>query len=258
MGRPGSRRAGRLVRSFLDPGLGRFQLGREPRPFARRCDPVLGGWRGGASRAPGGVEICAAARTGKRGAEGAHNRQRCVRAGCAAAVHRKLDPSRLSRGSPLPHTRWRSGRRGGRHREHHFALPHVRCSRGHAVRRSRAHVERAVDRAPAQSATLACDAGSVRNARALVSASPLRHWRYSRDRASTGGALADRAGDQARDRHRSVVSCSDCLVADLARRRDRHPPGLVRSGPVPADPARFQWAAVPDLQVSHNDGHGKW
>ena len=36
--------------------------------------------RRGASRAPGGVEICAAARTGKRGAEGAHDRQRDVRA----------------------------------------------------------------------------------------------------------------------------------------------------------------------------------
>ena len=52
--------------------------------------------------------------------------------------------------------------------------------------------------------------------------------------------------------------CSDCLVADLARRRDRDPPGLARSGPVSADPARFQWAAVPDLQVSDHDGHGKW
>src|ERR1700677_2529542 len=145
----------------------------------RRCAPVLGGRRGSASRAPGGVEICAAARTGKRGAEGAHNRQRCVRAERAAALHRELDPSRLSRRSQLPHIRWRSGRRG-RHREHHFALPHVRYSRGHAVRRSRAHVERAVDCAAAQSAALACDAGSLRNACALVSAHALRHWRYCR------------------------------------------------------------------------------
>ena len=34
-----------------------------------------------------------------------------LRGECSAAVHRELDPSRLSRGGPLPHTRWRSGRR---------------------------------------------------------------------------------------------------------------------------------------------------
>ena len=30
------------------------------------------------------------------------------------------------------------------------------------------------------------------------------------------------------------------------------------SGPVPPDPPRFQWAAVPNLQVSHHDGDGRW
>ena len=75
MGRPGSQRAGRLVRGFLDPGFGRLQLGGEPRPFARRRPPVLGDRRRGASRAPRGVEICAAARPGKRRAAGPHDHQ---------------------------------------------------------------------------------------------------------------------------------------------------------------------------------------
>ena len=45
------------------------------------------------------------------------------------------------------------------------------------------------------------------------------------------------------DRHRSVAAGPDYPVADLARRRDRDPAGLARPGAVPADPARFQWAA---------------
>ena len=47
------------------------------------------------------------------------------------------------------------------------------------------------------------------------------------------------------------------LVADSARRRDRRPAGLTRSGAVPADAARLQRAPVPDLQVPHHDRHGK-
>ena len=162
-----SRRAGRLVRSLPDPGVGRIQLGREPRPFARRRSPVLGERRRGASRPSGGMEVRAAARTGKRGAAGSHDRQPRVRGTRGARVHRGFDPPRLPRGGSFPDIRKRRGLRR-RHRERHFSLPLLRYSRDYAVRRSGAHVECAVDRPSAQGLALACDAGSVRNARALV------------------------------------------------------------------------------------------
>ena len=60
--------------AFLILASGAFRLGGEPRSFARRRPPVLGDRRGGASRAPRGLEICAAARPGKRRAAGAHDR----------------------------------------------------------------------------------------------------------------------------------------------------------------------------------------
>ena len=66
VGRPGSQRAGRLVRGLPDPSVGRVQLGGEPRSVAWRRSFVLGGRRRGASRAQGGMEIRSAERPGKR------------------------------------------------------------------------------------------------------------------------------------------------------------------------------------------------
>jgi len=61
-------------------------------------------------------------------------------------------------------------------------------------------------------------AGAVRNSRSTVPALARRHRRYGGDRASAGGAVADRAGGQARGRRRIFGCRPDRVIASPARR----------------------------------------
>ena len=79
----------RLVRSLPDPGVGRIQLGREPRPFARRRSPVLGDRRRGASRA-----------IGRRGDSRCRARWKAGRCGAARSSASTCEEQRSARNSP--------------------------------------------------------------------------------------------------------------------------------------------------------------
>ena len=154
--------------AFLILGFGRFQLGGEPRSFARRRSAVLGDRPRRPARAPDGVEDCAAARPGKRRLAGPDDRQPDLGRGRAVPVHRQFDPARLSCGGSFPRSSGRVARRRG-HRQHHFDLPDLGCRRDHALCQSRTHVERPVGRPAAAGSSVARHVGALRNPRPICS-----------------------------------------------------------------------------------------
>ena len=193
---------------------------------------------------------------GKRRLAWPHHRQPDLRRGGAAPIHRQSGPPRLSRGGSLSSAGRRILRRRG-DRQRHFDLSDLEHRRGGGVRRCRADVQRPVAGAAVAGASLAGHPGAVRKPRTTVPTLARGHRRYGRDRASARGAVAKRAGRQARGRHRVLVDPPDRVIAHPARLRDCDPAGFVRARPFPPDPAWLQRAAVQDLQVSDNDGDGK-
>ena len=158
-----------------------------------------------------------------------HDRQPDLRGQRSGPTHRRSDPPRLSSGGSFPYARRRT-EGGGGHRERHFALPRLRYSKRSCCSSTPSACRMSGGSRDGSSAAVAGHAGPIRNARAIVSAGPRRHRRYGCDRASTRGAVADRAGGQTRDRRRSVGDRPDYLVADSAHRRD--------CGPARTRPAR--------------------
>ena len=256
VGRPGSQRARRLVRGLPDPGVGRVQLGGEPRSVAWRRSFVLGGRRRGASRAPGGVEVRSAERPGKRRAQG----RTIVSLSCEENVPPEFTDNLT---------------RHGYHAVAHFHMPDS-GPEAEGVIESVISLCRTSD---IQEIMLFVDPERLSNVRSvarrlrvlplpvtLVPFGTLAQL-FQRARYDIGDTVAielQRAAlsprEQAIKRGIDIVLSGIGLIIlspILHRRRDCRPAGLARSGAVPADAARLQRAPVPDLQVPHHDRHGK-